>query len=198
MGKLDEFLEKHMSKELGGVYGDNLRGILDELLKFKEFENVKKINVLDMPVYKASINTGKPIHLDEDYVGGDTVVNVHSMKMYTDEVNSLNDEIDLFGFELTPMIYNHDDIDKARKTHGVWRIPTLYDPKSFEPMCSIVVNWSPEAIQTTPDKNKEDEAKLKKRLIRLFTEALESGKPNIPTDKAVIIRCSPRSIINVD
>jgi hypothetical protein len=195
MGKLEEFLESKITEGATGIYGDELNAIVDELLKFKEFENVKKINVLNTPIYMASATSGKPILFDEDFIGGDTVLHTHDRKMYVDKVNSFNEEIDVFGLELTPFTYNHGEIDKVRSTFGVWRLPTLYDPTNFNPMCGIVVNWAPDAIQTTPEEGEKNALKLKERLIRLFTEALESDKPTIRMRRGVIIRCSPRSYI---
>lgn len=189
MEKLFEFIKRNIPEGETNLRGDNLRNVLDELLKFEEFKNVKKVNVVDYPIYIAKKGSQKPIKTENDYFGGETdTVNTYCRKILDDMVNPFNEEIDIFSLELTLPMIDAAEIEKIRKSYGVWRIPTIYDPLTFNPINSIIVNWSPEV----PENIGISEKDFRENLINKFIEMLD-GKPNIPMKRGIIIRCSPRS-----
>ncbi len=185
--------------------GNDLKTTLDtvgiNLLDSDEFKNVKKINILPIPMFLVNPITKEPIWLDENYLGGKTErIEVINIK-YNDNI-VFNDEIDLFSIKLSLPIY--DDISNL--DCGVWQTPLCYNPNDFTPYNIIKIKYSIEGIKdakawTISDfkdigkfTTEDARAKIKKTILKQVEDLIDSGNINIPAKRDLIIRCSPRSI----
>lgn len=197
ISKLQEYLESIVfenSDDIMEFNHDVLSVISDELLAFDEFKDVKKINILNMPIYKTKKGSNIPISNDDTYLGGETDT-IHSVcYKLNDGECTLNEEIDLYSISLTPVIYDPKDINDITNKIGVYRTPLLYDPKTFAPTERISITWSTVGIKDslghlTPE---EQDIEIRRRLMKMFEDALD-GKCGLPKRRGVIVRISPRS-----
>jgi len=192
MKRLDKFISE-LAPSLP-LCGERLSLVKDALLTFKEFENVKKINILELPIVKVNAETNELV--DGSYLGETKIITAHTMKLREGQC-VFNEEIDLYDISLTPTIYDPNVLDEYRTKIGGWRLPRVVSQPKFEYVDGIMVNWNQkEMIETIKQSGVEDESEInriiKERLIKKFTETLE-GDVNVDTRQAVMVRITPRS-----
>jgi len=193
MKRLDKFISE-LAPSLP-LCGERLSLIKDALLTFKEFENVKKINILELPIVKVNAKTNEL--LDDSYLGEETkIITAHAMKL-RDGQCVFNEEIDLYDISLTPTIYDPNVLDEYRTKVGGWRLPRIVTQPKFEYVDGIMVNWCQKnMVEEIKQSGVEDESEIKRiineRLIKEFTKRLE-GDVNVDTRHAVMVRITPRS-----
>lgn len=172
------------------------------LLCFDEFKNVKKINVLKLPMYLGDAKTGAPIEQDETNLGDKSKTKQYQTLSFTYDPNKefnieFNEEIDLYSITLSIKIYDPEELNIFKLGPGTWVMPSLYSPVDFTPLKEVRVIFSPEAIQDIFSlENKEDvEKEVKKRLMKSFEDALDNGlKENVPYRRTLLFRVSSRSV----
>jgi len=172
------------------------------LLCFDEFKSVKKINVLESPVYLVDIKTGDPIEQDETNLGDKSKVKSYQVQTFIYDPNKesnieFNEEIDLYSITLSSKIYDPLELTTSRLGVGTWVTPILYSPSDFTPLREIRVIFSPEGIQDIFNlkNNEESEKEIKKRLVKNFEDAIDNGlKENMPYTRSVMFRLSNRSV----
>jgi hypothetical protein len=172
------------------------------LLCFDEFKNVKKINVLKLPMYLGDIKTGAPIEQDETNLGDKSKTKKYQAVSFNYDPNresniEFNEEIDLYCITLSPKMYDPEELNIFKLGVGTWVMPSLYNPVDFTPLKEVRVIFSPEAIQDIFSlTNKEDvEKEVKKRLMKSFEDAIDNGlKENVPYRRTVLFRVSSRSV----
>lgn len=172
------------------------------LLCFDEFKNVKKINVLKLPVYLGDAKTGAPIEQDETNLGDKSKTKNYQAVSFNYDPNresniEFNEEIDLYSITLSIRIYDPEELNIFKLGAGTWVMPSLYSPVDFTPLREVRVIFSPEAIQDIFSlENKEDvEKEVKKRLMKSFEDALDNGlKENVPYRRTILFRTSSRSV----
>lgn len=171
------------------------------LLTLDEFKGVKKINILKAPVYLGDAETGIPTELLDDYIGQASKSKSFSVptRAYDPEKESgfkFPEEIDLYNISLSPRVYDPEKTNANALGPGVWIMPTLYSPNTFEPYKEIKVVFSPERIQDViaNKDNKSLEDEIKKRIIKTIEKAFDEGlKENVPYKRVVFFRASDRS-----
>jgi hypothetical protein len=147
--------------------------IKDELLKRPEFKGVKKINVLESPVYFADIHTGDPLtkfQLEErkDAKGNiEDAKHIHTPSLlikgdsaHTRDIDDLywhpldenhetffSEEVDIYMISLTPKMYDPEVLNKHSRRSGVWLKPKMYNPDTFVPHRRIEIVWNDEDVE---------------------------------------------------
>lgn len=171
------------------------------LLNFKEFEGVKKINVLKSPSFMADKKTRKPLEFDEDNLGETSNTKAETAVSYKynyEELqNNFNEEIDIFSISLTPKTYKPEELTASALGCGVWTMPLIYNPESFTPYREIKIVFSPEGMQDNLalEQSSEVEKMLKERILKQVSDALDSYlEVNVPSHRGIIFRLSSRSI----
>ena len=193
--KLAKILENYKYVNGKGIiYGEDLEKTFNQLLKLPEFKDVKKINLIDLPIYmrytddNTIMRLGKGLYVDETR---ETVT--ESVKEHLINGNLMfNEEIDIYSLQLGGEMYNPKQTSILNLGEGIFLTPTIYNPLTFQPFREIKVIFSPES--------KEDE---KERILRIkndFNDFVDKMVNNSLsneeqlTNRCVIIRCSERSI----
>lgn len=146
-----------------------LESFKEKLLTLDEFKNVKQLNILDKPFIQVDV---------------DSVPDLIPALLLPDNFE-FEEVVDLFSIELTPDIY-----DTKNLGIGVWKSPTLYDPKTFEVIKEIKIIWSPDQLMDS----KINEEEIIEGMLGEVRELLTNGKnSNYPVIRSVIVRCSNRS-----
>lgn len=178
--------------------GDTERLVTETIVKnfknFDDFKNVKKINILSLPIYRADTKTGDPFEslADSDFLGG-TWRPVQTQTYLYDPKNDkieFNEIVDIYIISLTPKMYSCDKLG-----YGVWYYPTTYYPNDFSSLNKIEINFSIEEIKELKNMNDEEaKTEAKRVILKQVSELIDSGQSNLPCEQKILIRCSPRSI----
>lgn len=172
----------------GILRGESLKTLVPELLKTDEFKDVKKLNIVDYPHWVGNQETEE---FQPDGVG----ILIHSYKFgYTSFFSSI---VNLYSITLSPKVYDPNELNKLGK--GVWVMPLIAEEPDLEPIRQIRINYSPKLVQDLKNaKIADGEAKMKELIFEQLEKALK-GPPNIPSKRAIIFRCSPKSMkLNVE
>lgn len=173
----------------------------DTLLTFPEFRNVKKINIVDMPIFR-TVN-GAPLTEKTEYLGGGTGVACVEERKMGDDI--FTEEIDIFDVHLSPVLYNCNGPEINANECGVWASPTLYNPINFSPRKKIEIVYSLADIQenlielvemTLQTREKKAKEIAKKIILDKVAHYIDTGETNWPELRSVLIRCSSRSFKN--
>lgn len=187
---------EQMQKTAGGdgflLDSNSLKNFENKLFGCDEFKNVVRINFLDLPRYLVDEETGEPISIGRDFLGGNTKMSeVGLFQVNANQELKFNKIIDLYSIRINKRFTIKEDITKP----GIWVYPTNYSDDGMDVTNQIRVIWNPkqlsEAIMLSGQKDTP-----KQRLLRMFESALESEEPNIPCEYVLTIRCSHRSIAN--
>jgi hypothetical protein len=166
----------------------------DCLHQCEEFKHVKKINILDFPIFKGDEKTGEPLNKINDYLGSDGRI-ISTVTYVLKPDTEFNDEIDLYQILLSPKMY---DPNKTQNLdYGVWLHPTFYDAKNFTPIKKIEIKYSIGNIameKGLTDTQAKEEAK--RIILAKVAELIDLDVSNIPYEQEIMIRCSPRSVKN--
>lgn len=198
MKTLAEFIKEIKHGDDDACKGESWSVHIEKLKTFPEFKNVKKINVVSLPIYKTLAKTGEPLNLcqDRDFLGAETGV-ACVLEMKLDE-NSLNEEIDLYDLTLGPALYNPNG--PKPEDYGVWASPLMYNPFNFEPKRKIEIIYSLDSIAdiygfdgTSQNKIKLAKEKAKQIILDKVGQLIDSGETNWPEYRSVIFRGSSRS-----
>lgn len=172
---------------------ENLRKFEKQLFECDEFKNVVRLNFIDLPTFLVDNETGEPISMNREFLGGDTSVkSVSSYKIFPHKELKFNKIVDLYSISIAKIYTKTEDVNKP----GVWVYPTIYNPETFTPKNQIRVIWDPSQMEQTLNAIDKGET-VKERLLRMFKDALDTMEPNLPCEYAILIRCSERSISNV-
>lgn len=174
--------------------GANLKYLESKIFECDEFKNVIRINFLDSPTYLADKETGEPISVNRNFVGGDVKPhNVVEYRLEEDCTLHLNKMVDIYSIELEKWYGVDTVVDKP----GVWVLPTRYGSETFETKKEIRVIWEPNVLQEALKLSGTRET-VKQRLLRMFQEALESNEPNTECSYSLKLRVSSRSVAKID
>lgn len=193
---VDEFMIPTLtSKELSE------EAVQKKLLSLEEFKNVKKINVLPYPVYEGNKETGEPIELDKTNLGDKSKTTKYQVPTYhydpgKDSGFELAEEIDVYSITLSPKQYDPKETSAENLGVGVWVMPTLYHPATFEPYKEIKIVFSPEKVMSMLMLKSQEEAdkEVKERILKSLEKAIDEGlKENVPFKRTIFFRMSERS-----
>lgn len=172
----------------------SLKSFEKRLFECEEFKNVARINFIEMPHYLIDEETEEPISLNREFLGGKTkTVQVGAFMVNPEKELKFNKIVDLYSIRLNKRFDTSIDVSKP----GVWVYPTVYDQVTFEATNQIRVIWDPKQLAEALQMVGHSETP-KQRLMRMFETALDSVEPNLPCEYVLTIRCSPRSIANID
>ena len=167
-----------------------LKTIEQRLFECDELKNVVRINYLGLPTYLVDKETGEPINVNRNFLGGETTTNTVVEYGFTDDQEiKFNKIVDLYSISLVKTFLAEEDIKKP----GVWVYPTTYDETNFISKNQIRVIWEPSQIEDALRFMGKTET-VKDRILRMFHDALDSMEPNVPCKYYLQIRCSARSI----
>lgn len=174
--------------------GANLKYLENKLFECDEFKNVIRINFLETPTFLAEKETGEPIAVNRNFVGGDvkpqTVV---EFNLEEDCTLHLNKMIDVYSIELEKW-YNVDSkVDKP----GIWILPSKYNEETFLLRKEVRVIWEPDLLEDALRYGGGKET-VKERLMRMFEQALDSNEPNTSCAYSLKIRFSSRSVSRIE
>ncbi len=174
--------------------GANLKYLENKLFECDEFKNVIRINFLETPSYLADKESGEPISVNRNFIGGDVKpLQVVEYRLEEDCILHLNKMVDIFSIELEKW-YN---VDTAIDKPGVWVLPTKYNAETFEQRKEIRVIWEPEVLNAAL-KSIGGKETIKERLMRMFEQALESNEPNTNCSYSLKLRVSSRSVAKIE
>jgi len=171
---------------------ENLRMFEKQLFECDEFKNVVRLNFIDLPTYMVDNETGEPISVNRQFLGGDTSIkSVASYKITPDVELKFNKIVDLYSISIAKIYTKTEEVTKP----GVWVYPTIYNPETFTPKNQIRVIWDQIQLEQTLLTIGNGETP-KDRILRMFKDALETMEPNLPCEYAILLRCSERSLSN--
>lgn len=169
-----------------------LRGYEKNLFECDEFKNVVRINYIDFPTYQVDKQSGEPISINREFLGGDVVANtVSTFQIEQDKEINFSRFIDIYNISL---FKKFNPLEENKKP-GIWVYPTEFDSTDFSSINQIRVIWDPEKLKDALQFMEKPETS-KERLLRLFESSLDNMVPNISCDYFINIRCSERSIIS--
>lgn len=173
--------------------GENLKHLEAKIFECDEFKNVIRINFLENPTFLADKETGEPISVNRNFVGGDVKPqSVAEFNLEEDCVLHLNKMVDIFSIKLEKW-YNVDSkIDKP----GVWILPSKYNEETFLLRKEVRVIWEPDLLEDALRYSGGKET-VKERLMRMFEQALDSAEPNTSCAYSLKIRFSSRSVSSI-
>lgn len=195
--KLIEYLES--IEETDGYepkYFNTYMRLNPETLKeFDEFKHVTKINVVKTPIFLVDSVTNEPLESMEDYIGQNNKPIISETHIVDFEKQEFNEVIDILHIGVTPKIYDQTVIDKLGC--GIWLYPTSYSPIDFQSTSRIDVKYSLDSIcQVKNIGTAQAKEEAKKTILAKVAELIDSGVPNVPYTRKIMVRCSPRSIRN--
>lgn len=162
-----------------------LKLLKEKLLKFEQFENVKKLNIVSGPAFPSF--EGEPLECIENHSGeSDKVILTESLVFTKGDDFKFQEVVDLYMITIPPKTY---DLENAKKP-GVWRKPV--DFSTLDPIQSIVINWTNEARADIDIYN--EPGHFEEEIIKQVRECLNSKESNLPQIKdKILFRASPRS-----
>ena len=179
-----------------------IEAVKDHLLTLEDFKGVKKINVLKAPVYIGYKDTLLPASEDENNLGDNSNTQMVSLPSFlyrpgdSDDIE-FSEEMDIYSIDLTPAIYDPEELRSSKLGPGVWKMPPYYSPETFVPINEIRIIYSAEGLQDILiDKTPEETQQiLKERIMNQVEKMLTtSSAPNVPSIRRIIFRMTPRSI----
>ena len=168
-----------------------LQSIESELFECDEFKKVVRLNYLALPSYLVDKESGEPISVNRDFIGGDTDYrNVSSFIVKDDTPIVFGKFVDLY----TITACKHFNVNAEIKKPGIWVFPTEYNLDKGEAIQQVRVIWNQEQIEMALAYTNQKDS-VRDRLVRMFETALDNMKPNIECTYSIKIRCSARSIL---
>jgi len=174
--------------------GANLKYLESKIFECDEFKNVIRVNFLETPTFLADKESGEPISVNRNFIGGDVKPhNVSNFRLEEDCTLHLNKMVDIFSIELEKW-YNIDTvIDKP----GVWILPNKFSSETHEIKKEIRVIWEPSVLEDALRLSGTKET-TKERLMRMFEQALDSKEPNTSCSYSLNITFSARSVAKIE
>ena len=177
--KISEFLQQFFEAtgSVDNVYEDNHYGFDSEALKIptlqkqllqcEEFENTKKLVILDSPMCEidGAVLTTSTYALMEGAKFGETVY--------------------LYSINLTPPIHNPNTLYEPVKD-GIVISSTLYDKETWVPYKFLKIEWSPEQAQDKDALGEDFQHKFLER-VKNALDNIEEYSP-VP-QRSVLIKC---------
>jgi hypothetical protein len=195
-GPRDVNMSSYHPDSTHGLHGLNLEEKIDinpyveKLLSLKAFEGVKKINIIPLPVYVTEYEDKTDSPIGSDFFGGKTRTISTVTCRYRDDIK-FAEEVNIYQILLGQPLFDQKIINETVRKTGVWRMPTSYDEKTLQPINEIRVVWDAEQMKGLQALSDDDKGRIMKSVENL----LDSGDSNIPCNRAVLIRCSPNSIL---